>query len=128
MQLASGVNQLPYLVCYLGFASFAIATIARLAMWARLPMHVRWELYPVAHEGKKASYGGSFMEETDWWTKPRSKSLIGELKVMMLEIFFLVALRENNRKLWMRSFAFPFRLNPNSAFMIMNDTSANRES
>jgi len=104
------MTPVPYIVAYLGIAVFIVAVIVRVIKWLRMPMHVRWELYPVAHEGKKASYGGSFMEETDWWTKPRSKSLIGELKVMMLEIFFLVALRENNRKLWMRSFAFHFGL------------------
>ena len=107
MQLASGVNQLPYLVCYLGFASFAIATIARLAMWARLPMHVRWELYPVPHEpGARAEYGGSFMEEADWWTKPRVTSSLGSLKATIPEILLLSSVRAHNPRLWSRTFPF----------------------
>jgi len=75
-----------------------------------MPMHLRWELYPVAHEGKKASYGGSYLEEFEWWKKPREKSVVGELKAMIPEIMFLVALKEHNRKMWTRSFPFHFGL------------------
>lgn len=97
-----------YLVAYVAVAVFVIAVIARFVMWARLPLHLRWELYPVAHEGKRAHYGGSYLEETDWWKKPRERSLWGELKVMVPEIVFLVALWEHNRKMWFRSFPFHF--------------------
>ena len=41
-------------------------------------MHVRWELYPVPHEAQKAHYGGSYLEESEWWKKPREVSLLGE--------------------------------------------------
>ena len=44
-----------------------------------MPMHVRWELYPVAHEKGRASYGGSYFEEVDWWTKPREVDKLGEV-------------------------------------------------
>jgi nitrate reductase gamma subunit len=101
---------LPYVVAYAGIAIFIIAVIARFVMWSKMPMHVRWELYPVAHEGKKASYGGSFMEESEWWTKPREVSLVGELKAMVPEMLFLIALKEHNPKLWTRSFPFHFGL------------------
>jgi nitrate reductase gamma subunit len=101
---------LAYVVAYLGIVVFIVAVIARFIMWSKMPMHMRWELYPVAHEGKRASYGGSYLEESDWWTKPREVSLLGELKVMVPEILFLVALRENNPKLWWRSFPFHFGL------------------
>ncbi len=105
------MTTLAYLVAYLGIVFFLIACIARFMMWARMPMHVRWELYPVAHEGGgKAKYGGSYLEDTEWWSKKREVSLIGELKVMVPEILFLVALREHNKKLWTRSFPFHFGL------------------
>jgi nitrate reductase gamma subunit len=100
-----------YVVAYLGLVFFLIACIARFMMWSKMPMHVRWELYPVAHEGGgKAAYGGSYLEDTEWWTKKREVSLFGELKVMVPEILFLVALREHNKKLWTRSFPFHFGL------------------
>jgi len=103
------MTTLAYVVAYLGIVFFVIACIARFLMWAKMPMHVRWELYPVAHEGGgKAEYGGSYLEESEWWSKKRQVSLWGELKVMLPEIFFLVALREHNKKLWTRSFPFHF--------------------
>jgi len=101
---------IPYIVAYLAIGVFVIACIARFMMWSRMPMSVRWELYPVAHEASRAHYGGSYLEETDWWKKPREKSMVGELKVMIPEILFLVALKEHNPKLWLRSFPFHFGL------------------
>jgi len=102
---------LTYLIAYSAIAVFLVAVVARFVMWSKMPMHVRWELYPVAHEGGgRAAYGGSYLEESDWWEKPRQVSLLGELKVMVPEIAFLVALREHNRKLWTRSFPFHFGL------------------
>lgn len=105
------MTTLAYVVAYLGLVFFLIACVARFMMWARMPMHMRWELYPVAHEGGgKAAYGGSYLEETEWWKRKREVSLFGELKVMVPEILFLVALREHNKKLWTRSFPFHFGL------------------
>jgi nitrate reductase gamma subunit len=102
---------LTYLIAYCGIAVFVVAVIARFFMWSKMPMHVRWELYPVAHEGGgKAAYGGSYLENSEWWTRDREVSLIGELKVMVPEMVFLVALKEHNKKLWNRSFPFHFGL------------------
>lgn len=118
------MTTLAYVVAYLGVIFFVLACIARVLMWAKMPMHMRWELYPVAHEGGgKAAYGGSYLEETDWWAKRREVSLFGELKVMVPEILFLVALREHNRKLWTRSFPFHFGLylvGGSTALLILN--------
>jgi nitrate reductase gamma subunit len=98
----------PYLIAYVGIAIFLVAVVVRIVIWAKMPIHVRWELYPVAHEPGKADYGGSYLEESEWWTKPRETSVLGELKVMVPEILFLVALKEHNPKMWWRSFPFHF--------------------
>lgn len=102
------MDTIPYILAYAAIGVFVVAVVARYRMWSKMPMHVRWELYPVAHEAKKAHYGGSYLEESDWWTKPRQPSLLGELKVMVPEILFLVAVKEHNPKLWVRSFPFHF--------------------
>ena len=99
-----------YLVAYAALAVFIIAVAARYLKIASLPMHLRWELYPVAHEKGRAHYGGSYLEELDWWTKSRESSLIGELKVMVPEILLLAGVREHNKKHWLRSFPFHFGL------------------
>jgi nitrate reductase gamma subunit len=100
------MHVLLYVTAYAAVAVFAVAVVARVLRFARMPMHLRWELYPVAHEGKRSHYGGSYLEEFEWWTKPRETSMVGELKVMIPEILFLVALWEHNRKLWRSSFPF----------------------
>ncbi len=104
------MHVIPFIVAYAAILVFVVAVISRFVMFARLPMHLRWELYPVAHEPGKAHYGGSYLEEFEWWTKPRESSLMGELKVMVPEIVFLVALKEHNRKMWTHSFPFHFGL------------------
>lgn len=101
---------LPYVVAYIAVGIFVITVVARFFMWSKMPIHMRWELYPVAHEAEKVHYGGSYLEEVDWWKKPRHASLIAELKEMIPEILFLVALKKNNPKLWTYSFPFHFGL------------------
>ena len=101
---------LTFMIAYSAVAIFVVAVVLRFLMWSRMPMHVRWELYPVAHEGAKASYGGSYLEESEWWKRPRHFSLWGELRAMVPEILFLVALKEHNPRLWTRSFPFHFGL------------------
>jgi nitrate reductase gamma subunit len=104
------MHALPYVMAYLGLAVFSVAVIARIFMWANMPMHLRWELYPVAHEGKRARHGGSYMEESEWWTKPRHVSKLSEAKAMFAEIAFMVAVKEHNPKLWTRTYPFHFGL------------------
>lgn len=97
-------------LCYLGVAVFLGSVIARTVRLKRLPLHLRWELYPVAHEKKRAQYGGSYLEEPEWWTKPRESSKLGELKVMLPEILFLEGVRHSNKSQWWRTWPFHFGL------------------
>ena len=98
------------MLVYGAAAVFLTAVVYRAVRIARLPIHLRWELYPVAHEKGRSSYGGSYLEEPDWWTKPRHSSRLGELKVMIPEILLLAGVREHNRAHWLRSFPFHFGL------------------
>jgi nitrate reductase gamma subunit len=97
---------LVYGIAYVAILIFLCSVIYRVVDYIKKPMHVRWELYPVAHEGKRAEYGGSYLEDVDWWKKPRETSKIGELKVMIPEILLLKAVWENNRSLWYRTYPF----------------------
>ncbi len=99
-----------HVLIYLSLLIFAAAVIARIVRIASMPIHLRWELYPVPHEKGRAGYGGSILEETDWWTKPRKKDTIGELKVMIPEILLLKGVWEHNRPLWLASWTLHFGL------------------
>ena len=94
---------------WLAVVVFVLGTGLRLLKYARAPQHVRWELYPVAHEPRRA-HGGSYLEEKDWWTKPRKTSLVGEVTAMGSEIFFLKGVWEFNRPVWWGSMPFHWGL------------------
>jgi len=75
-----------YCLLYAGGMVFLAGCIIRAVYYARQPLHLRWEIYPVPH-GKS-----------------------GELKVMIPEILFLKGLWEFNRPMWYVSFPFHFGL------------------
>jgi nitrate reductase gamma subunit len=96
-----------YLILYAGVLVFIIACVVRAVGYARLPLHLRWELYPVFHEERnRAQHGGSYFEAPDWWTKSVPYNRLGELKAMVAEIFLLKALWEFKRRMWYRSYPF----------------------
>ncbi len=92
-------------IAWFSAAVFMVMVFYKFIKFSSMPLHLRWELYPVAHETKaKRSYGGSYMEEVDWVKKPRHKSLVGELFLMLSEIFFFHRLKKHNRhKIWIFS-------------------------
>jgi nitrate reductase gamma subunit len=87
-------------------AVFLIITIYRAIALARLPVHLRWELAPIPHEKGKMKYGGSYLEEYEWWKKRQQKSRLAPLRYMAVEILLLRGIWRHNRKLWPLTFAF----------------------
>lgn len=99
------------IVGYVAFVAFCVGMAARAVHFANTPQHVRWELYPVPHEApERAKYGGSYLEEVDWWTREHPKDHLHELWEMGSEIVLLKALWHHNRRLWFFSFPFHFGL------------------
>jgi nitrate reductase gamma subunit len=98
------------IISYFSLAVAAVAIIAKVLRYATASEHFRWELYPVPHEKGRSEYGGSYLEELDWWSKPRHSDLFNELKEMMLEIVFLKGVFHNNKRVWTSSFPFHFGL------------------
>jgi len=100
-----------FIAVYAGALIFVVGCIRRVVQYARTPVHLRWEIYPVPHEApERAAHGGSYFEEDSWWTRPQHFSLSGELTAMVPEMLFLKALWEFNRRLWYASFLFHFGL------------------
>lgn len=106
------------IVPYVAAAVFLVAVAARWFRLKRMPVHLRWELYPVAHEAN-AAHGGSFFEHVDWWNRRPPKSRTGELKVMVPEILFLNGVRAHNRSLWFRSYPFHLGLYLCGGFLVL---------
>jgi nitrate reductase gamma subunit len=80
---------------YAAGAIFLIGSAVRAICYARQPIHLRWELYPIPH------------------------GRTGELKVMIPEILFLKALREFNRPMWFVSYPFHLGLYLLSAAIVL---------
>jgi nitrate reductase gamma subunit len=79
---------------------FLVVSVYRLLSIARLPAHLRWELAPIPHEKGKGRYGGSYLEEHEWWRKPRHNSITAPVMYMLREIFLMRGIWKNNRTLW----------------------------
>ncbi|MDR3752564.1 MAG: respiratory nitrate reductase subunit gamma [Terracidiphilus sp.] len=100
-----------YLAIYFGLFIFLAGCLRRILVYARTPLHLRWEIYPLPHEHPyRAAYGGSYFETQEWWRQPQVTNRRGEWRVMIEEILFLKSLREYNRRLWLPSFLFHFGL------------------
>lgn len=98
-----------YLAIYAGLLTFLLGSVWRAWNYAHLPVHLRWELYPVAHEEpKRARYGGSYFEDQEWWKRPQRRFVFGEIRAMAEEILLLKGVREFNRRLWLPSWLFHF--------------------
>jgi len=93
---------------YVAVAVSILAMLAKAFRYLKAPEHFRWELYPVPHEKGRADYGGSYLEELDWWTKSRQSDKFRELSEMFQEIILLKGVYHNNKKVWI--FSFPFHL------------------
>jgi len=93
-----------YALSYFTIVVSILALARRFIKIAAAPAHLRWDLYPVAHEGTKSAYGGSYFEDTDWWKEKPKQNKINQLTVMIPEILFLQGLWEHNRKIWLWSF------------------------
>ncbi len=85
---------------------FLLVVTYRTLAIVRLPVHLRWELAPIPHEKGKGRYGGSYLEEYEWWNKPQRRSSIAPVIYMAKEIFLLRGVWEHNRALWPLTFAF----------------------
>lgn len=100
-----------YTLTYLCILMFLLVAAYRVYRQTTLPVHVRWEIYPVQHETTdKLAHGGSYMEELNWWEKKHRGSLFNEIKYMVPEILFIRGLWKENRRLWWVSFPFHFGL------------------
>uniref|UniRef100_A0A7J2THL8 Nitrate reductase n=1 Tax=Archaeoglobus fulgidus TaxID=2234 RepID=A0A7J2THL8_ARCFL len=93
------------LLIYAAVAIFVLVLIAKFVKYSTMPVHLRWEIYPVPHDPRH-EHGGSYYEEVSWWAKPRQKTLAGELKEMLMEMLFIKRIFTYKRSLWWLTYPF----------------------
>ncbi len=89
----------PYIATYVSF--FLVIALYSYKIWkvAKLPFHLRWELYPVPHE-KAYKYGGSYLEEPEWWTKTHERSYLRRIIYMFKRYFLLDGYFDRSKGYW----------------------------
>lgn len=85
---------------YFAYLFIILMYAAKLVKYVRMPVHLRWELYPVIHE-EKFGYGGSYLEEKEWWTKPHKKKLLKGFFYLLKDYFTLSDYAKNNFLYWL---------------------------
>ncbi len=92
---------------YIAYVFIVAVYTFKVVAWLRLPLHIRWDLYPVIHE-EHYRYGGSYYEQQEWWTKPRQKNRWRSLLYSLKDNFYLGEYFEHNRIYWF--FLLPWHL------------------
>ena len=95
-----------HIIVFGAIAFFLAVAVYRTLAIIRLPVHLRWELAPIPHEKGKAGYGGSYLEEFEWWRQRRQKSRLAPYRYITVEILLLRGVWKHNPGLWPMSFAF----------------------
>ena len=88
----------PLIYCAVAF--FVFRTAATFIKYSKLPRHLRWDLYPVPHQGPE----GSKYQKVDFGGIKPHFSLFHELKEMSQEMLFIKKAYIHNPKVWLGSF------------------------
>jgi nitrate reductase gamma subunit len=90
---------IPQLATYISYIFIVAAYAYKVWKVARMPVHLRWELYPVPF-GKGHEYGGSYLEESEWWKKPLPKNGPGGMFHMIKKYLFFGGYFKLKRDYW----------------------------
>jgi nitrate reductase gamma subunit len=97
MEIAMGLEWFMILLGWFSAVAFVAIAGYRIAKIARMPLSLRWEVYPVPHESKeKRAHGGSYMEEVDWTKDHTSGSPIPGWIEIGTEVLALKKVKEHN--------------------------------
>ena len=91
---------LPYIASYVSYIFVIVAYVYKISKIARMPQHLRWELYPIPHE-KGYQYGGSYLEEPEWWNKPQEKNNLRSALYMLKQYFLFSGYFRRKRGYWL---------------------------
>ncbi len=77
-----------------------VMTVSIFIKYLNMPRHLRWDLYPIPHQGPE----GSKYQKVDFYKLPPHVSLLHELKEMSQEMLLLKKIYINNPKVWIGTF------------------------
>jgi nitrate reductase gamma subunit len=101
------MGSLIIVLTYMAYVCIVAVYTVKVVGWLRLPPHIRWDLYPVIHE-ENYRYGGSYYEQQEWWTKPRSKNRWRSILYSLKDNFYMGEYYKSNPLYWL--FLLPWHL------------------
>jgi nitrate reductase gamma subunit len=88
-----------HILTYFSYLFITVVYAWRTIKYARMPMHLRWDLYPIPREADR-KYGGSYFEEIEWWKKRRRKGLVHDIIFMIKDYATFMQYFQQNRNYW----------------------------
>ncbi len=85
---------------YFAIALAFVMTASTFLKYLNMPRHLRWDLYPIPHQGPE----GSKYQKVDFHELQPHASLLHELKEMSQEMLFIKKIFINNPKVWVGTF------------------------
>jgi len=87
------------ILTYFAYVFIVAMYSVKLIKIARMPVHLRWELYPVIHE-TKGKYGVSYYEDLEQWMKHRRQTVLKGTFFLLREYFCFGEYFHRNRGYW----------------------------
>jgi nitrate reductase gamma subunit len=93
-----------FVVLVAAFTIFLVGSLWRIFATLRMPRPLRWDLYPIPRGPlDRQRYGGSYFEDTDWWTRAAHGLSRNEPLFVIKEVLLLKSVYENFHQLWLWS-------------------------
>lgn len=87
------------ILTYVAYAFIIIMYGRKAIKYAKMPLHLRWDLYPVTHKNRR-NHGGSPDDDLEWRKKPRRKNLIRSIMFILKDNFYLGEYFHRNKGYW----------------------------
>ena len=87
------------ILTYFAYVFIVAMYSVKLIKIARMPVHLRWELYPVIHETKR-KYGASYYEDLKQWMKHHRQTVLKGTFFLLKEYFCFGEYFHRNRGYW----------------------------
>lgn len=84
---------------YFAYVFIVVMYAAKIIRYLRLPVHLRWELYPIVHE-ERSHYGGSYQEKALKVPGARWRSFMKELAYLSKDYLFMVSYFKWRKSYW----------------------------
>ncbi|MFC1925368.1 respiratory nitrate reductase subunit gamma [Chloroflexota bacterium] len=84
---------------YFAYVFVTVAYTVKVWKYFKMPNSLRWDIYPIPHEGKK--HGGSYMEEPEFWTEPQKKNTLADIWDMAKKYLTMSGYFRRVRSYWL---------------------------